>query len=211
VASAAARRLTHAHRVAQGHLGLQTIARMRLLWPLLDPNKLDTTFDRWLLAAVPVVQAQRSISARLAANYLATFKVLELGVGARIAPVLEETVDPTALATSLLVTGPVSIKRAMMRSLAIDQAVDIAEASSSAAAMRHVLDGGRDTILSTGKADRDATGYERVTSGKACDYCSEREGIRFDDDVVFRPHDGCQCTAEPVYDFSAHQRASRSA
>lgn len=195
-----ASRLTEAHRLAQARLGAVTVARMRTIWRLLNPDALDATFPDWLAAAYPIVQAQRSTSARLAANYLTAFKTLELGTAARIAPVLSETADRQSVATSLLVTGPISVKRAMERGVQLARALPVAEAASSAAAMRHALDGGRQTILQTLRADPDARGWVRVASGGACDFCARLDGKRHPtDDADFPAHDGCSCSQEPAY------------
>jgi hypothetical protein len=195
-----ASRLTEAHRLAQLRLGVVTVARMRTIWRLLNPEALDATYPEWLAAAYPIVQAQRSTSARLAANFLTAFKTLELGTAARLAPVLSETADREAVATSLLVTGPLSVKRAMARGIQVAKAMPVAEAASSAAAMRHALDGGRQTINQTLRADPDAQGWVRVASGSACQFCTRLDGKRHPtDDADFPAHDGCSCSQEPVY------------
>lgn len=201
--SFAARRLTEAHRLAQVRLGAQTVQQMRTIWPLLDPASLDRTFTGWLRAAVPVVGRQRSTSARLAANYLTTFRAIELG--ADVAPIvaaLSEVVDTEQLATSLLVTGPLSIKRAMSRSIPIARALDVAESSSSASAMRLALNGGRETLVNTINRDPEARGWTRVTSAKACDFCSMlagRGGVYTEASGDFQAHDGCNCSVEAAY------------
>lgn len=200
MASQAARRLTDAHRLAQARLGVQTVARMRVIWPLLNPDNLDGSFDQWLLAAVPLIQAQRAGSARLAANYLAAFKTLELGTGAKSTPVLDETANVATVTTSLLVTGPLSVKRAMTRGIPLVKALSTAQAASSASAMRHVLDGGRGTVMRTLNADRHASGWARVSSGNACRFCKDLDGkFHRDDTADFAAHDGCSCSQEPVY------------
>lgn len=173
---------------------------MRPIWGLLDPANLNDTFPDWLAAAVPVVRSQRAVSARTAAAYLQADKVTQLGVTAHVSPVLAESVDVRRLTTSLLVTGPLSIKRAMTRGVQLDRAAATAEASSAAAAMRESLDGGRDTIMQTVRADRDATGWERVASGSACPFCEELDGkFHRDDTADFPAHDGCACSQAPVY------------
>lgn len=200
MATAAGRRLTEAHRLAQARLGAQAVLQMRAIWPLLDPDELDATFPRWLTAAIPLIQGQRAHSARLAANYITAFKALELGPGSRVSPVLDEVASVPAVRTSLLVTGPVSVKRAMVRGISLTKAMSTAEAASSAASMRHVLDGGRGTVMRTLKADRDATGWQRVASGNACQFCTTLDGkFHRDDTADFEAHDGCSCSQEPVY------------
>lgn len=194
------RRITEAHRLAQHRLGIQTIARLRMVFPLLDPQALDATFQRWLTAAVPIIQLQRETSSRLAANYLAAFKLLETGAPLATTPVVADPASTPALSTSLLVTGPISIRKAMIRGVPLARAVSVAEAASSAAAMRHVLNGGRETITKTVDADPDGAGWQRVTSGKPCSFCSmlaDRGTAPPSADI--QCHDGCSCTAEPVW------------
>jgi hypothetical protein len=137
----------------------------------------------------------------LAADYLRTFRALELGSIERITPVLG-TLDPVAVTTSLIVTGPVRVKNAAAKGLDLAAAMERAAASSAAAGMRHALAGGRDTIDETVKADPKAIGWARVTSGKACEFCSmlaDRGAVYGDDTAHFDAHDGCSCTAEPAY------------
>jgi hypothetical protein len=146
------------------------------------------------------VATQRAVSARTAAAYLSAAKAIQVGAGARSAPVLADEVDPQALSTSLLVTGPVSIKRAMARGTILARAFDTAEAASSAAAMRHAVDGGRQTIMRTVQSDPDATGWQRVASGNACKFCNLLDGkFHWAATADFPAHDGCSCSQEPVY------------
>lgn len=198
--SVASRRLADAHRQAQNRLGAQAVLQMRAIWPLLDVDDLDGSFRRWLTAAVPLIQGQRSTSARLAANFLAASKTLAMGSGATFAPVLSETASVPAVTTSLLVTGPVSIKRAVLRSVPLARATATAEAASAAAAMRHVLNGGRETVIRTLADDSDARGWQRVASGNACKFCDLLDGkFHHADTADFEAHDGCSCSQEPVY------------
>jgi hypothetical protein len=202
-ATALGAQLTELQRAAQLRLAARTIAQLRLVWGLLDPDELDETFQRWLRVAVPVVQTNRAASARLAAAYLAAFRRAELGSLEGLPVVMAAPVDVKAVTTSLLVTGPWSVKKAMTRGVDLARAVDIAEARSAAAAMRHVLDGGRDTTLGTVAADRQALGWARVASANACAFCamtaSRGPDYGSEASAGFEAHDGCQCGAEPVY------------
>jgi hypothetical protein len=198
-----AQRLTEAHRLAQARLGARTVAQMLALWPLLDVEDLDATVDRWLRAAVPVIQSQRTTSARLAANYVDQFKKLELGLSARAPIVLAETARPETVVSSLVVTGPATIKSNMARGLLLERAVDHARTKVAGAAMRHVLNGGRETTDGIIRADRQALGYARATSGRACSFCamlaSRGPVYKGADTAGFQPHDHCSCSVEPVY------------
>lgn len=197
--------LTEQHRLAQAALG-RDVARLVLsAWPLLDIDDLDGTLDRWLRVVVPLVAGKQATSAALAAQYLRTFRKLEAPAAGRLAPVLA-ALDRAALTTSLVVTGPVAIKTALSRGVLPDLAVDHAKAGAARAAMRHALDGGRGTITAATAADPAAHGWARATSGKACGFCamlaSRGPAYKGHGTADFEAHDGCSCTAEPVYDRS---------
>lgn len=201
-ATTAARRLTEKHRLAQNRIAAQTVARMHLVWPLLDPEAVDASFERWFTAADPIIQTQSSKSAELAANYLRTFKALELG-GIEPASIVIATAPSEAVATSLWVEGPVSIKRAMTAGMPVAKASELAETRSASAAMRHALNGGRETTTRSTNADAQALGWARVTAGrKVCSFCAmlaSRGPVYQDDTARFQAHDHCTCSVEPVY------------
>lgn len=197
-------RLTEAHRLAQARLGARTVQQMRVVWPLLDPAAVDQTFARWLSAAKVVVGANRNVSSQLAASYYMAFRQLELGIDAPpVTPVFAEAANAEQLATSLLVTGPVSLKNGMARGLPIAKAAQAAEVNSARASMRLSLDGGRETLTSTIGADPNATGWQRVTSGNACAFCEMLAGrgtVYKEDSADFASHDHCSCSAEPTFE-----------
>ncbi len=201
-ATTAGARLTEAHRVAQARLGAQSVRALRSTLLLLSPDALDATIERFLSAAVPIVTGQRATSARLAAGYLEAFKKLELGSDAVLRAVLADMIPAEQVVTSLTVTGPVSIKRAMTRGVSLAKAAETAEVNVSRAGMRLVLGGGRDTITETTRADRQAAGWARATSGRPCAFCAMiagRGGVFSEQSAAFEAHDGCSCTAEPVF------------
>jgi hypothetical protein len=193
------RRLTEVHRGAQVRLGAQTVARLAQVWPLLDPDDIDSTVDGWLTAARAVVASQHQSSARLAAAYTRTLRILETGDLDDWDDVDLPLFDPTPVDVSLTVTGPVSIKNATGRGIALATAAATALAASSAAGMRHSLSGARDLIRDTVASDPKAKGFTRETSGNACQFCSSLAGITFPSGEAFPAHDGCSCMAAPAY------------
>jgi hypothetical protein len=216
-ATVEASRLTEAHRLAQLRIGTRTVAQTLAAWRMLDPADLDATAQAWLAVMVPLVHSARRVSARLAANYLTTFRNLELGVdAAAFTAVLAEDVPDEQVQTSLLITGPVAVKSATGRGVPLARAVDIGKARSAGAAMRHAINGGRDTIVESVRADRRALGWARAVSGKACSFClmlASRGPVYGEDTVGFEAHDHCSCSAEPVYrpdaDWPAGSRSAR--
>lgn len=202
-ATAQAARVTEAHRLAQARLGAQTAAQMVTAWGLVDPEHLDGTVEAWLRLAVPVVRAQKAASARLASAYLTTYRRLEGAGGPAVVPHLADRLDAGQAVTSLTVTGPVRVKLATARGLPLSAASLLGRDSSARAAMRLALDGGRTTITGTLASDPSAHGWARATSGSPCAFCAWRasRGPSYSEDsVAFEAHDGCSCSAEPVYD-----------
>lgn len=219
-----ARRLTEAHRRAQNRLGAQTVQQMRAVWRLLDFDDLDGSTPNWLRIAVPMVRAQARTSSSLAATYYRNFRAMELGLGAAsFTPTLALPPASDAIATSLTVTGPSTVKRATMQGKTADQAMDLGLSRTGKAAMRHALSGGRRTLEGSITSDRSAVGYARVASGSACAFCAmlaSRGAVYLSRDAAGsvvgrdgRPrgtrslgsdyHDGCGCSVEPVYDRNA--------
>lgn len=203
-ATAQADRLTEAHRLAQARLAAETTALALAAWALLDPEDLAGTTGRWLTVLLPILAAQRRKSALLAANYLTTFRTLELGMDADpFTPTLADVLDTEATTTSLLLTGPAKVRAALARQMNPAKAVDLGRAESARAAARHVLNGGRSTILDSVASDKKALGWSRTTSGKTCHFCtmlaSRGAVYRSQDTADFHSHDGCNCSAEPVY------------
>lgn len=207
-----AARLTERHRLAQTRLGAVTVRRMLGVWDLLDPYDLDSTAERWLRSAVPIVADARSTSTRLAAAYVRGFRSLELGAPAdAFVPVLAAPAPVEQVVASLTSTGPVAVKRHMrgLRPAAGEldvvtgRAMAIGREMAAGAAMRLALTGGRSTIVDSVAADEVALGWARATSGKACAFCamlaSRGPVYRSEGSGEFRAHDHCSCTAEPVY------------
>lgn len=203
-ATVEARRLSEAHRLAQAQLGAETVRMVLASWRLLNLDDLDASFEDWLRVLVPIIRSQRRTSATLAANYVQTFRALELGLaGATLSPVLADSLPLEQLATSLLVTGPASIRSNLARKVPLERALAVAQRASAGAAMRHALNGGRDTIVRTVDADERALGWGRSTSGSPCSFCAMLVArgpvYRGRGTADFRAHDNCSCSAEPVY------------
>lgn len=202
-ATVEARRLTEAHRLAQLRLGRRTVALLVATWPLIRIDDIDETSQRWLAVALPIVATQRAASASLAATYLRTFRALELGVDAPdTTPVVAAQIDERALATSLIVTGPAALRAALDRKVPAARALDVAQARSAGAAMRHALNGGRATIIESVRVDSTAIGWARSTSGSACAFCAmlaSRGPVYKADAADFHAHDHCSCAAVPIY------------
>lgn len=222
-ATDAGRRLTESHRRAQLRVAARTVRQLGVVWPLLDPVDLDGTRERWVRAALPVIEQNREVSAGLAGRYMSRFREVEVGPPAGWVPSSPAVLVPERAATSLLVTGPHDVKRQMVQGFLLDRAVDLAGRRSAAAGMRHVLDGGRSVIERSVAADPVCLGWARVTEADPCAFCAmlasrgpvykestglfvggdPRGRVRGSRRVAERYHDDCKCSLEPVYSTDA--------
>lgn len=190
--TAEGRRLTEQHRILQRRLAALTVAQMRQLWRLLDPENLPASSEDWLTATVAMIERNHAASAALSARYFVQFRQTEVRDGAfqlPPAPILNRE----QATTSLTVTG---ISRVAQGKTAVDTA--------AAAAVRLVLNGGRGTLVDAVEADPVALGWIRVTDGDPCAFCallaSRGPTFKSQGSAGFQAHDSCACTAEPVYD-----------
>lgn len=141
-----------------------------------------------------------------------------------------------AAETSLAVTGPVELKRQAARGVPEERARRVALVTSSGAASRHVLAGGRETQMRLIRADDAVKGYIRVTDEDPCSFCAvlasrgivykknsfsginrrtgeafkvnpRLAGLSLDEAKV---HDNCACQIEPVLVRNAHAWPGRA-
>lgn len=191
--------LTEQHRLAQLALRAVTLRQLLLIWPAFNLDDVDGTWPAVYTALAALVDGRRRDSAGLAAAYYQAIRVAE-EVGGTPTPILADPVDPAQLALSLAVTGPATVKR-----LTAANAPNVASTTLvrlSGAVGRHVLDGGRQTLIRSLGADRRARGWQRVTSGRGCEFCrmlAGRGAVYGEDSAQFESHDHCGCTAEPVF------------
>jgi hypothetical protein len=201
--TAAGDRLTEAHRRTQLQIRATVLRQLTQVWPMLDPVRLDQTSPAFLAAATRLILGGRQLSSRASMLYLQQFRAAEGVRGAApivVPPPTRDTAD--AIRTSLTVTGPVSIKQATTRGSFGSAALSTAFTKVSAAAVRHVLDGGRDVTLASVRVDPQTRGWTRVASANACAFCAMlagRGGVYTEASASFESHDACGCVAEPVF------------
>lgn len=122
-------------------------------------------------------------------------------------PDIDWTPRDRAVEVSLNVTGPIGQKAKRARGKSERQARDESFVESSGAAARHVLTGGRQSLLTLLRQDSQVQRWIRVTDGDPCSFCamlaSRGPVYLTEDSAGFRAHDHCACTAEPVYHADA--------
>lgn len=197
--TATGRRLTEQHRLAQLAVEAATIIQLRRIWGSLDPTRLVETTPGWLTSALAILADQHRASSLIATRYFQGFRLAETGSTFR-GELPAAAFNRRAASTSLLVTGPVRLRRATEATL--PRFEPIAEVEVARAGSRHAVNGGRETIRQASLADPRARGWGRITSTKPCRFCSMLAGrgaVYSEATVDFQAHDGCHCHAEPAY------------
>jgi hypothetical protein len=199
-------RLSEQHRLAQARLQAIVALDVARVFPLLDVNNVDQSFAGYFAAMQAVVNARRRVSASLGSTYYLGIRQ-DADITSQFTPTLSETVDEKQLFTSLLVTGPINIKASLSQGRDAFAARDAALRATAKAAQRHVINGGRGTILSSVKRDNRSVGWARLTDGRPCAFCallaSRGPAYKSETTAKFKSHDGCGCTPVPVFDFNA--------
>lgn len=192
--------LTEQYRQTQLQIRAQALRDFTTLWPIWKGD--ENSFTELVSAALLLVRVYRRISAAAAAAYYEAFRSAAEAAGVP-ATVLSVDVPEEAVTTSLYVTG----RDALRKALAAGQPPEAARATTlvraSGAVTRHIADGGRQTILDSVAADKEALGWARVTDGDPCYFCltlaSRGAVYKSEQSASFEAHDHCECIAIPVF------------
>jgi hypothetical protein len=192
--------LTEQHRQAQMSLRARALRDFLTLWPIWHD---DQSFGNLVTATTPLVRTYRSISAALAAAYFESARRIS-GANGDAAATAAAAINEAQLTTSLYVTGKVGHANALNAGQSIADARKSSFVRVSGAVTRHVLEGGRDTILQSVADDKQALGWARVTDGDPCYFCltlaSRGAVYKSEETASFEAHDHCGCSAMPVWD-----------
>jgi hypothetical protein len=187
---------------SQLSLRAQAVADFAQFWPLLDVNNLDRSFPGYVSAIVHFFDSHRSRAVTLANEYFGTLRSLASAPGGWT-PVPAEDIPFDQIWASLLATGPIAIKQAVRKGWSPQRALGTAFTGSAGAATRLILNAGRDQILANTRSDREALGWYRVASPRACAFCamlaSRGPVYQSKATATFRSHDHCVCYARPMW------------
>lgn len=179
------------------------LRRLLALWPMLDPARLDDTSPAFVAAAVDLVRGGHALSARAAASYYLAYRVAE-GAGGIAPAVVPAVLDTDAVRTSIVVTGPVALKRATGKGVPFTVSVPNALTQVSGAVARHVQSGSWDTVQGAVQRDQQALGWARVADANGCAFClmlaSRGPAYKSEGTAGFEAHDHCACGIEPAFD-----------
>lgn len=230
---------THRARQAQNAVLTQRLVA-QLFMAMVDPKNITGTAPRWLNQSIIAILRGRQSSWLLASAYATAVRRLQVPGAPDFEMPSPEPVSREKLIRSLMYTGPGKLAVAQAktpepiepdRGLAIPEDFERYERqleqfeqtmqelpvkaamSASAAAYRHVADGGRDLIHRVIDQDPVAVGYMRITRPAPCGFCLamasrgpvyredsfDKSDPRFEGPGEAKVHDSCGCSLRPIY------------
>jgi len=199
----AGRVLTEQHRATQIQIRARALSDYLKLWPIWEGD--EDSFRQMVVAAIVLVRAYHGLSAGAGGNYFESFRQAE-GVPGQALARLADPIDEDMVTTSLFVTGQDSVANSLRAGRTAEEARAAALTKTSGSLTRHVLAGGRDTLLQSVASDKEALGWFRVTGRNPCAFCAllaSRGPVYKSDTVGFQAHDHDACTVEPMYSRDA--------
>jgi hypothetical protein len=220
-------RILAAKRAEQVAVARAVQRQTAILWRVMQAADLQARHAEWVAAQTAAIVAGRRAAATSAAKWYNRQRIAETGQplpadlpglqplpagGAVPAAALQFGPDlAQQIATSLRVTGPVRVKRAIAAGNPVAAAMNSGLTGVTAATQRLVLDGGREAEIDLIGADPLVTYYARVASPTACSFCkmlASRGPVYTATSGAFRSHDGCDCGLQPVFRSEARRRVN---
>jgi hypothetical protein len=193
--------LTLQHRRRQIAVRAATLRELVELWPTWSVSE-PGSFDRFTVAATAVTSVGHRTSATVAGAYYEAFRFAE-GVDGTPSLWMAEPLDRARVGVALRASGLQGTVRALRAGHTMDRARQLGFVAMSGEVTRHVLNGGRDTITGSVRRDRQATGWQRKTSGDPCHFCmmiaSQGAVYKSQASSSFQAHLHCVCTPEALY------------
>ena len=191
-------RLTNAHREIQGRVKARALRDFLRLSPIWDGT--PETFRLLVDASLPLIEVYNSASSAAAASYYEAFRGVEKPGGS---PTLRLAEFNRELAESgLWSVGQAAVGDAIAAGQSASEAMNTALTNVAGSLTWSVLDGGRETVIRSTSADRQARGWARTTSGNPCAFCAMLSGrgpVYKEDTADFEAHLHCSCGTEPHY------------
>lgn len=184
------------------------------VWPLLDPENLTGSFDRYATGAQLVIQAHKPKVLAATDDFYAALRELA-GAAGDWTPTARQIEQALAeLLQQLLLSGPVAAKVAISKGYTIEKAMDLALVLSSGVVQKWVIDAGRARMMDHVWSDQTALGWSRASaSAKPCAWCrmliSRGATYKYNSEKTasFKAHRHCKCFSVPVFEMTDAQSA----
>jgi hypothetical protein len=172
------------------------------LWrQTMDPADIDGSFQRFAAGADRLIRAARSRGELSAQQYYETVRAYS-GYTDELAHVPEQPGQSRANRAALHATSVAKAKTAIASGVPAADALDLARAAMLASAKRRVLDAPRRRLIALSDSDPNSRRWARVSDGKPCYFCAmlvSRGPVYSNLTGRFDAHDGCGCSAKPVF------------
>lgn len=225
--------LTRTYQDGQRRISRGLLAELLRLWRATVRLDDFSSFVRFAELAAEVVGRRRAEAAQAAARFYELFRASQVASAA--APVLLGAAAPVAAETVPAAFAPVvaaplaadavtgAVRGAVLSGFvggrragqSERQALGNAFVKASGTATRLALNGGRDTILASTRADSEALGWLRVTDGDPCAFCltlaSRGPEYKTERTASFEAHSHCSCVARPVFKGTPELPSTRRA
>lgn len=192
------RQLTRLYRAEQLRLAREGAAAVDAYFPLLDPHDVRRMRE-WGAAVAGVAFDYRARAAESTALYLSAWGRLQGEVISSLAVGLSDEVAAN-VHKGFRVTGPVAYRTALKRHDASTSLL-LMRRQVMGAAIKAVMDGGRDQVRDTVHRSPRLAGWRRRVSPDACDFCimhAGRGAVFSAETATFAAHNNCSCVAEPA-------------
>lgn len=203
--------LTEQHRQVQLAVRARALRDFTRIWPLWQPED-RASFGQLVQATQPLVTYYNGLSASAAVGYYEAARAVEHVAGAAT-PQFAAAPAEAMVRASLYATGETSVRAAIAAGQDPRSARETALVRTAGAVGRHVLDGGRGSIIQSVHADKQAVGWLRVTDGNPCAFCAmlASRGAVYKSEATadFQSHDHCGCTAMPLWEGTQLPSANR--
>ena len=200
--------MTDQDDLARKHMQQQVrdVARLQVilaeLWDrTMDPADIDGSFARFQAQASAVIKAGRRSGELTAQEYYDAAKVLA-GYDKPAPDVDFQPTETRANRAALHATSVAKAKASIARGTPADAALEAAKAAMLRSAKRRILEAPRRRLIRLANEDGDSRGWARVSDGKPCHFCAMLLGrgpVYSSGTAHFEAHDGCGCSAKPVF------------
>lgn len=182
-----------------GRLRAATARQVAALWVRFGGLD-DAQADRFVAAAVPLVNGAQAATARLVAAYWAT--LARAAVGEAV-----EAAVPAAAVTGLRGVDPADVYRRptllarylMSEGKPAAEALLLARRRAEVLADTDVMLAQRAATLQVISADDRIVGYRRVLTGRSCAFCAAASTQRYHREELAPLHARCDCGVAPIF------------
>lgn len=198
--------LTDRHRRRQIATTIAADSEIRRAMRMLELDDIDRNRTAWQQRMVGIVAKYHRVSEVQAADYLARYRLAELGTAG--GPIATAGLDTRIALEVIDAAGPQALKRRIGKGFDLREALQITSNEVAAETRKLILAGGRGTVRESARRDRRAIGWRRKSDGDPCTFCAMlvSRGPAYTEEAAALAkgngdpyHDHCACTVEVVY------------